>query len=221
MTTTFETTTWADVCAYADLMPERGVCALLDDQQIAIFRTYEGDLYAQLVGTLYHEAMQRIAGEGLDAWADAGISRRGSMAAGLRRRGMPEPLVAPAVERVLALLARTLASERGRWLVSPKPWARSEYPLAGLRDGRWVSAVIDRCFEDENGGLWVVDYKTSAQPVLADQLESYVAAGAARYQGQIEQYVQLLGALRPDRSVRGALYFVEGDRLVEVSQGAC
>lgn len=176
----------------------------------------EGDLYAQLVGTLYHEAMQRIAGEGLEAWRDAGASRRGSMAAGLRRRGMPEPRVEAAVARVIELLSRTLRSEQGRWLVSPKPWARSEYPLAGLREGRWISAVIDRCFEDEQGRLWVVDYKTRAEALDGADSEAYVVARTEHYRAQITQYVELLRALRPGRDVRGALYFVDVDRLVEI-----
>lgn len=177
----------------------------------------EGDLYAQLVGTLYHEAMQRVAGEGLDAWSDAGASRRGSMAAGLRRRGMPEPRVEPAVSRVIDLLSRTLASTQGRWLMSPKPWARSEYPLAGLRDGRWISAVIDRCFEDEQGCLWVVDYKTRAEAVLPLEAETYVERGTERYRAQVLQYVELMRELRPDRRVRGALYFADVDQLIEIS----
>jgi nitrite reductase (NADH) small subunit len=37
---------WQAVCAYADLPPERGVCALVDGHQVAIFRTYDGPLYA-------------------------------------------------------------------------------------------------------------------------------------------------------------------------------
>jgi nitrite reductase (NADH) small subunit len=37
---------WFDVCAYGDLMPERGVCAMVDGVQVAIFRTFEGELYA-------------------------------------------------------------------------------------------------------------------------------------------------------------------------------
>ena len=191
--------------------------AVLTAQEEPDNKRDEGDLYAQLVGTLYHEAMQRIAGEGLASWADAGASRRVSMAAGLRRRGMPEPLVEPAVKRVMELLARTLASERGRWLVSPKRWARSEFPLAGLRDGRWISAVIDRCFEDEQGQLWVIDYKTSAHQVSSVQLEQYVVNGAEHYRAQVRQYVELLAMLRPDRKVRGALYFAEADRLVEMA----
>lgn len=190
--------------------------AVLTAQEEPESRRDEGDLYAQLVGTLYHEAMQRIAGEGIDAWADAGASKRGSMAAGLRRRGMPEPQVEPAVSRVIDLLARTLASERGRWLVSPKPWSRSEFPLAGLRDGRWISAVIDRCFEDDDGILWVIDYKTRSQDLEPERQEAYVAAGTERYRSQVQSYVELMAALRPDRRIRGALYFVDADRLVEL-----
>jgi len=38
--------TWVDVCSYTDLLPDRGACALVGDRQVAVFRTYEGELYA-------------------------------------------------------------------------------------------------------------------------------------------------------------------------------
>jgi len=38
--------TWTPVCAYTDLLPERGVCALVDGHQIAIFRLFDGALHA-------------------------------------------------------------------------------------------------------------------------------------------------------------------------------
>jgi nitrite reductase (NADH) small subunit len=34
------------VCRYADLLPERGVAALVQDRQIALFRTYDGEVFA-------------------------------------------------------------------------------------------------------------------------------------------------------------------------------
>ncbi|MGQ0620217.1 MAG: UvrD-helicase domain-containing protein [Panacagrimonas sp.] len=191
--------------------PSEAVLASAEEPEA---RRDEGDVYAQLLGTLYHEAMQRIAAEGFETWRDGGESRRHSMAAGLRRRGMPEPLVAPAVARVIDLLKRTLAADTGRWLIAPRNWARSEYPLAGWRDGRWISAVIDRCFEDEDGVLWVIDYKTSARPIDAAFVESYVAEGVEKYRHQVGEYVRLLAGLRPGREIRGALYFAEADRLV-------
>jgi nitrite reductase (NADH) small subunit len=39
-------TAWVDVCAYEDLIPDRGVCALVGDVQVAIFRTRDEELYA-------------------------------------------------------------------------------------------------------------------------------------------------------------------------------
>jgi nitrite reductase (NADH) small subunit len=38
--------TWTAVCQYEDLQPERGVAALLDGEQVALFRTFDGSLYA-------------------------------------------------------------------------------------------------------------------------------------------------------------------------------
>jgi nitrite reductase (NADH) small subunit len=37
---------WTVVCAYDRLEPERGVAALVDGAQVAVFRTHGGDLYA-------------------------------------------------------------------------------------------------------------------------------------------------------------------------------
>jgi nitrite reductase (NADH) small subunit len=37
---------WLAVCGYTDLAPERGACALVAGHQVALFRTYDGRLYA-------------------------------------------------------------------------------------------------------------------------------------------------------------------------------
>lgn len=39
-------TEWTEVCSYEWLEPERGVAALVGGEQIALFRTVEGMLYA-------------------------------------------------------------------------------------------------------------------------------------------------------------------------------
>ncbi|MDA0637207.1 nitrite reductase small subunit NirD [Nonomuraea sp. MCN248] len=38
--------TWVNVCGYATLLPERGVCALVDGEQVALFRTHDGVVHA-------------------------------------------------------------------------------------------------------------------------------------------------------------------------------
>ncbi|MGH4014702.1 MAG: nitrite reductase small subunit NirD [Pseudonocardiaceae bacterium] len=37
---------WTAVCRYDDLIPERGVAALVDGHPVALFRTHDGALYA-------------------------------------------------------------------------------------------------------------------------------------------------------------------------------
>ncbi len=37
---------WEPVCRYSDLIPERGVAALVGGEPVAVFRTYDGALYA-------------------------------------------------------------------------------------------------------------------------------------------------------------------------------
>jgi nitrite reductase (NADH) small subunit len=37
---------WTTVCHYDVLLPERGVCALVDGEQVAVFRTFDGQVYA-------------------------------------------------------------------------------------------------------------------------------------------------------------------------------
>jgi nitrite reductase (NADH) small subunit len=37
---------WTAVCRYDELLPERGVAALVGGTQVALFRTYDGALYA-------------------------------------------------------------------------------------------------------------------------------------------------------------------------------
>jgi nitrite reductase (NADH) small subunit len=38
--------TWVPVCRYEALLPERGVAALVDGEQVAVFRTFDGMLHA-------------------------------------------------------------------------------------------------------------------------------------------------------------------------------
>ncbi|MCX9191605.1 nitrite reductase (NAD(P)H) small subunit [Carbonactinospora thermoautotrophica] len=37
---------WVPVCMFDDLLPERGVAAMVAGEQVAVFRTYDGSLFA-------------------------------------------------------------------------------------------------------------------------------------------------------------------------------
>jgi len=62
---------WQPVCHLGDLLPERGVCALVDDVQVAVFRTFDGELHA--VGNI-------------DPFSGAGVLSRGIVGT---RAGVP------------------------------------------------------------------------------------------------------------------------------------
>jgi nitrite reductase (NADH) small subunit len=46
VTADLSVSTWTDVCHYDDLIPERGVGALVGGHQVAVFRTFDGQLHA-------------------------------------------------------------------------------------------------------------------------------------------------------------------------------
>ncbi|GAA3193478.1 nitrite reductase small subunit NirD [Actinocorallia longicatena] len=108
LTLTTSTDLWTDVCAYDDLVPERGVCALVGGEQIAIFRTLEGDLYAL---------------SNLDPFSDAYVLSRGILGC----RGGVATVASPMYKNVFAL-------ETGLSLDDPERSVRA-YPVR-LADGR-------------------------------------------------------------------------------------
>ena len=65
------TARWTTICAYDDLPPERGVAALLDGVQVAVFRTHDGTLHAL---------------DNLDPYANAYVLSRGIIGS---RGGVP------------------------------------------------------------------------------------------------------------------------------------
>ncbi len=163
------------------------------------------DHFATAVGNLIHLTLERLSERALpDSFETADFEswwRRE-----LRRAGVAESSLEPAVERASSSLSNVLADERGRWLLSPKrESAASELALSCLLpDGRLGEFVIDRTFIAD-GVRWVVDYKSSV-PDSTQSLRDFLAAEEARYRPQLENYARLLAAT-DDRPVRCALYF--------------
>lgn len=171
-------------------------------------------LEATLIGTMLHETLERIASTGWPQDEPAREALRRPLAAGLARRGLPAGRIEPASAQVLELVA-TAQRGWGRWLLAARSWAANEYAITGHANGIWESAIIDRCFEDEQGRVWVVDYKSNRPPSAdPDQLADWLPGQCAQYEPQLTDYVRLLQALRPDARLVAALYFVACDRLL-------
>jgi ATP-dependent helicase/nuclease subunit A len=161
---------------------------------------------ARHVGTVVHQLLQQLAGRGLNVNDDVGIvASRGSIKAALARLGVCRDELEQAVERVHAALSRSLADERGRWILSAAHReARNEYPLTGVLEGHVVNVVIDRTFVDDQGIRWIIDYKTGSHE--GGGLDEFLNREQERYRDQLERYAALMRA-KESRPVRMGLYF--------------
>jgi ATP-dependent helicase/nuclease subunit A len=157
------------------------------------------------IGTVVHALLARVADAPALPTARQLEAQREAVLRQLRREGVPERERAEAANLVLTALARTVADERGRWILGAgHREAHSELALTGVTAGRLRSVVIDRCFVDDSGTRWVIDYKTSRHE--GGGLESFLDQEMQRYQWQLSGYVALARALGP-QPVRAALYF--------------
>ncbi|MGB5103077.1 MAG: UvrD-helicase domain-containing protein [Steroidobacteraceae bacterium] len=159
---------------------------------------------ARHVGTVVHRDLQRLA-RGEHAPHLAAVAPRQRYACELAELGVPADRRAAAVERVVAAVERTLADERGRWLLDASHRsAATELALAGPLDGEVVHVVIDRTFIAADGTRWIVDYKTSSHEGAG--VDEFLASEQERYRPQLERYARLVRRLGPE-PVRLGLYF--------------
>ncbi|MGD9264785.1 MAG: UvrD-helicase domain-containing protein, partial [Lysobacterales bacterium] len=170
---------------------------------------------ARLAGILVHRQLQLIAEHGLTGY----LSSSGMEAAGnwrqhyLRRHGVQGEKARLIVDAARQAVANCLASDKGRWILSPHPQARCEYRLTAIIAGQARNLVLDRTFVDD-GIRWVIDYKTSSHG--GGNLEGFLANEAERYREQLHRYRVAL-ALTESLPIKTALYFPLLDRLVEVN----
>jgi ATP-dependent helicase/nuclease subunit A len=160
---------------------------------------------ARAIGTVVHAELHRLAAAPILP-PPQDLQHRASRYAGwLAELGVP-PLEQPDAEAlILEALERTLADDRGRWLLSNRhPHAQSEWRLSGLHEGRMVHVVFDRMLVDEHGQRWVVDYKTSRHEGGA--IDEFIDNEAERYGPQMRRYAALAAELGTE-PVRIALYF--------------
>jgi ATP-dependent helicase/nuclease subunit A len=155
------------------------------------------------VGTVVHGTLRQIGEEGLDAWDEARVrASRDVHRTALANLGTAPQELDSAVARVEQALLRTLASPRGRWILTGRPGARCEYAVAGLLEGEIVHVSVDRSFVDEDGVRWIVDYKTSDRQ--GGGVDYFLDEEQRRYRGQLERYARLF---RPSGAVKLGLYF--------------
>lgn len=155
---------------------------------------------ARHVGTVVHRWLQRMAQDALQGWTPARVEDlRAHFAQELKRRGVQPSECAAAAGVVAEALTRTLADDRGRWLLGPHPEAASEYRLRAWRNGMLSTHIIDRLIRDADGTRWVVDFKTSRHE--GADVEAFLDRERERYTGQLRRYLGVVG------EARAGLYF--------------
>lgn len=161
---------------------------------------------ARAIGVAVHRLLQVIAAEGVAAWPAHRLAGAVPIVTALlREAGLAGPGLAEAGAQCLAALERTLADPRGRWLLEPgHAGAASELRVSGRIEGHIVDGVVDRCFVDDAGVLWIVDYKAGRHE--GGQLDAFLEREQQRYRGQLERYARLLASQHAG-PIRLGLYF--------------
>jgi ATP-dependent helicase/nuclease subunit A len=152
------------------------------------------DALAADVGSLVHALLEMVAGEPGD-WSPAVIPRReAGFARWLAGRGWGASDASAGARKAARILATTLASADGQWVLRPREEAGAELAIAKIAEGadgtrtRVETRVVDRSFVEE-GVRWIIDYKTVDLGPEADAAR--LAVHAETYRPQLENYATL------------------------------
>jgi hypothetical protein len=143
----------------------------------------------------------------------------------LRRAGIAPARVAALAPVLVAIVVTAATHAEGRWILSPHPDARSEWSFSrwssvGGAESRLSTQRADRVFRagpsplsDGRSCLWIVDYKTGAEPGGIG-LEAWLEAQKEQWRPQLETYGNALRAVFGETlPLRYGLYFPELLRL--------
>lgn len=165
-------------------------------------------------GILAHRYLEMIARDGLAAW---NMPRLPSLLPAMQRwfqqQGHAAEVAGQGASFVAQILATTLQSADGLWVLRTRDDATSELTLA-MAEGSDSAEVyrIDRTFV-EHDVRWIIDYKSDR--VSASVSNAELRALAERYRPQLMRYAQLF--VREGRPVRIAVLFLTCGRLVELN----
>lgn len=179
-------------------------------------RETEGNDYrSKIRGIVYHRVVELIGKEGGGAWTIARVDgKTQAIASLLRREGYPIREIGAAVRLIRDLVATTLASEKGQWILAKHAEGGQEVRVSGYSNGRWKHRILDRPFIDD-GFYWIIDWKTAACPEGMD-VEAFCSGQAAKYAPKMNEYKRAVQDAGVSLPVRLGLYLPAVDRFVEV-----
>ena len=163
------------------------------------------DALAADVGTLVHVLLEMAATAPADWPPEAIAVRQTAFERWLAGRGWPSAEAQSGAARAARMLATTLSSSDGQWVLRPRAESGAELAIARVAEGTQSAGaggtaetrVVDRSFV-EDGVRWIIDYKTA--DLGPEARPARLAAHAERYRAQLESYAGLFaGEGRPRR----------------------
>jgi ATP-dependent helicase/nuclease subunit A len=146
------------------------------------------------IGTVVHEILRRAAADNLKGWNERRLAKlEPAVKSELLRLGVAPTLEMHAWEQIRRAVHAALFSDKGRWILGSHAEAKSRWSLSGSVGGKLVSGVVDRAFRDEQGRLWMIDFKVSQHH--GRDAEAFVLAEQNRYRAQMESYAALAARL--------------------------
>lgn len=179
-------------------------------------RESEGnDFRAKTIGIVYHRVVELISKEGGESWTvDRLDTKTQAIASMLRREGFPIREIPEAVRHIHGLVATTLNSERGRWLLKKREEGGQEVKVSGYRGGRWIHRILDRPFVDD-GFYWITDWKSASCPEGLS-VEAFLDRQVKKYSAKMNEYKQAVIDAGITLPIRLGLYLPAVDGFAEI-----
>ena len=163
------------------------------------------DQSARLIGTITHSIFQQLSISGIAWWqSQSHASQETYIKRELLRAGLSIDLHQQAIESIQTITARTLADERGQWILKAHQAAQSEFRLTAQLGNGIENLIIDRTFVDTDNIRWIIDYKTAVNQ--DESLAVFLAKQKEKYKKQMTKYQQAIQQM-DNRTVKLGLYF--------------
>ncbi len=160
----------------------------------------------RITGIAIHRLVELIEPSGWNAWKHRKPGKlMESVDHVLIENGLTKGQLSQARKNLKTAIRNLQADPRADWIFSSRhSQIHAEWSLSATIDGQPVNIVMDRCFVDDNGVRWIIDFKSSRHE--NDDLEAFLDQEQSRYASQLERYARIANMMQP-METRVALYF--------------
>lgn len=165
------------------------------------------DPTARHTGTVVHRYLQAFAQTGVHHWSPSRIALcQPKIERQLTALGVSILEVPSACQRIITILCRILIDPQAHTILATDyPFCANEFAVTLNTATGALHLILDRVYQEHNGHLWIVDYKTS-EPADGQLLEDFYQQELVTYAPKMKLYALAMQNLGYSQ-VRTALYF--------------